>query len=111
MRSLLGHCEGEFSSSRSSTHVASGSPFRHFRVQPSIQISPKNFISPKRTIRKKINSKCKMDPTKCNLKVNSSRVQYTDEAIETLYDYATSSVTEDADSGTFFVSLGIDLEF
>lgn len=46
-----------------------------------------------------------MDPTKCNLKVNSSRVQYTDEAIESLYDYATSSVTEDAESGTYFVSL------
>lgn len=52
-----------------------------------------------------------MDPTKCNLKVNSSRVQYTDEAIETLYDYATSSVTEDTDSGTFFVSLEFDFEF
>lgn len=47
-----------------------------------------------------------MDPSKCNLKVNSSRVQYTEEHIETLYDYAKSSVTvtEDTESGTFFVS-------
>ena len=36
--------------------------------------------------------------------MNSPHVQYTDEAIETLYDYATSSVTEDANTGTYFVS-------
>lgn len=46
-----------------------------------------------------------MDTTKCNLKVNSPHVQYTEEAIETNYDYATSSVKEDVESGTYFVSL------
>lgn len=45
-----------------------------------------------------------MDPSKCNLKVNSSKVQYTEEAIESLYEYATSTVTEDTESGTLFVS-------
>lgn len=45
-----------------------------------------------------------MDPVKCSLKVNSPHVQYTDAAIETLYDYSTSSVTEDKESGTYFVS-------
>lgn len=45
-----------------------------------------------------------MDPTNCNLKVNSPHVQYTEAAIETNYEYATSSVKEDVESGTYFVS-------
>lgn len=45
-----------------------------------------------------------MNPTKCSLKVNSPHVKYTEDAIEANYEYATSSVSEDAESGTYFVS-------
>lgn len=41
---------------------------------------------------------------KCNLKVNSPQVKYTEEAIETNYTYTTSSVSEDKDTGTLIVS-------
>lgn len=43
---------------------------------------------------------------KCNLKVNSPHVKYTDEAIETNYTYSTSAVSKDEETGTFFVSQG-----
>lgn len=45
-----------------------------------------------------------MNPTKCNLKVNSPHVQYTDEAIETNYEYPITSVSEEPETGTYFVS-------
>lgn len=46
-----------------------------------------------------------MNPTKCNLKVNSPHVKYTDEAIETNYEYPITSVTEEPETGTYFVSV------
>lgn len=50
-------------------------------------------------------TEAKMNPTKCNLKVNSPHVKYTDEAIETNYEYPITSVTEEPETGTYFVSV------
>lgn len=50
-----------------------------------------------------------MDQSKCNLKVNSPHVKYTEDAIETSYEYPVSNVvSQDEESGTIYVSWAVE---